>query len=359
MSLPGTASHAAMTREDTRSVTSQKRLDCSATAQALFALLERGIHTRQIITARSIENAVMVVYAVGGSTNAVLHLLAIAHEAEIPEKDFNIRRFTDVGSKVPLLANVSPHGRYHMHDLDGVGGVPAVMRELLDAGLLHGDCLTVTGKTVAENLADVPSVSKRAAQDVLRPMTNPLSPAGNHIVLLQGNLAPQSAVVKLSGKQNIRLIGPARCFDTEDSAFAAIMAGKIVKGDVLVIRYEGPKGSPGMPEMLSPGAALVGAGLGKDVALVTDGRFSGASHGIMVGHVTPEAADGGPIALLRDGDIVVVAPGDGTLSVELSDDELVRRRAIWTPPSPKPNSRGVLARYTSVVASAHYGATTS
>jgi len=197
-----------------------------------------------------------------------------------------------------------------MHDLDGVGGVPAVMRELLDAGFLHGDCLTVTGKTVAENLADVPPVSRRAHQEVLRPLSNPLAPAGNHIVVLSGNLAPESAIVKLSGKQDIRHVGPALCFDAEDDAFAEIMAGKIKKGDVLVIRYEGPKGSPGMPEMLSPGAALVGAGLGKYVPLVTDGRFSGASHGIMVGHVTPEASDGGPIALLKDGDMVTVAPLD-------------------------------------------------
>mmetsp|Transcript_87240 Transcript_87240/g.247340 ORF Transcript_87240/g.247340 Transcript_87240/m.247340 type:complete len:602 (-) Transcript_87240:87-1892(-) len=359
MALPGTASHPAMTREDPRSVPAQKRADCLAAAQALFALLERGIHARQIITAKSLENAVMVVYAVGGSTNAVLHLLAIAHEAEVPREDFNIERLHEVGQRVPLLANVSPHGRFHMHDVDGVGGIPAVMRELLDAGLLHGGCLTVTGRTVAENLAGVPSISARAAQEVLRPFGRPLAPAGNHIVVLHGNLAPESAVAKLSGKENVRHAGPARVFDAEDEAFAAIMAGGIRRGDVLVIRYEGPKGSPGMPEMLSPGAALVGAGLGKRVALVTDGRFSGASHGIMVGHVTPEAADGGPIALLRDGDLVTVAPGERLVSVDLSAEELARRRAAWAPPPPRPGCRGVLQRYARNVSSAHFGAITS
>jgi len=359
MALPGTASHAATTREDFRAVPAQKREDCAASARALFALLEQGISARRIITARSLENAVMVVYAVGGSTNAVLHLLAIAHEAEVPPADFDIQRLHDVGQRVPLLANVSPHGRYHMHDLDGVGGVPAVMRELLDAGLLHGDCLTVTGRTVAENLAGVAPVRARVAQEVLRPFGDPLAPAGNHIVVLRGNLAPQSAVVKLSGKQDVRHVGPARVFDDEDAAFAAIMAGGIQRGDVLVIRYEGPKGSPGMPEMLSPGAALVGAGLGKYVPLVTDGRFSGASHGIMVGHVTPEAVDGGPIALLRDGDVVTVAPRERELSVALSPEELAARRASWSPPPPRPGCRGVLARYAKHVASAHFGATTS
>merc|ERR1740121_454231 len=359
MALPGSASHPATTREDYRSVTAQKRMDCAQTVQAAFALMEKGIKARQIITAKSLCNAVAVIYAVGGSTNAVLHLLAIAHEAEIPNSEFNIQVFHDVGQRVPLLANVSPHGRYHMNDLDAVGGVPAVMRELLDAGLLNGDCMTCTGRTVAENLAGVPPVSARGRQEVLRPLQDPLAPAGNHIVVLSGNLAPESAVVKLSGKTDVRHVGPARCFDAEDDAFAQIIAGNIKKGDVLVIRYEGPKGSPGMPEMLSPGAALVGAGLGKYVPLVTDGRFSGASHGIMVGHVTPEACDGGPIALLRDGDMITVAPLERLLSVELSAEELAARKAAWVPPPQKPGCRGVLGRYAKCVASAHYGATTS
>ncbi|CAK0891858.1 unnamed protein product [Prorocentrum cordatum] len=359
MALPGTSGHAATSREDYRAVTPEKRQDCARSVEALFNLMEKGIRARDIITAKSLENSVMVVYAVGGSTNAFLHLLAIAHEAEIPQEEFNIERMHEVGQRVPILANVSPHGRFHMHDLDGVGGIPAIMRELLDAGLLHGGCMTVTGRTVAENLEGVAAVRGRGPQEVLKPFSDPFAPSGNHIVVLKGNLAPQSALVKLSGKQDIRHTGPARCYDTEAEAFAAVMDGTIKKGDVLVIRYEGPKGSPGMPEMLSPGAALVGAGLGKHVPLVTDGRFSGASHGIMVGHVTPEACDGGPIALLRDGDIVTVAPGERLLSVDLSVMELEARRAAWTPPPARPNTRGVLARYQKNVASAHFGATTS
>eukprot|EP00929_Paragymnodinium_shiwhaense_P007968 TRINITY_DN111898_c0_g1_i1.p1 TRINITY_DN111898_c0_g1~~TRINITY_DN111898_c0_g1_i1.p1 ORF type:complete len:597 (-),score=147.27 TRINITY_DN111898_c0_g1_i1:176-1966(-) len=359
MSPPGTASHAAATREDHRSVTPEKRADCALVADTIFMLLRTGLSTRQIITAKALDNAVMVIYALGGSTNSILHLLAIAHEAGIPREEFNIQRFVAVGSKVPLMGNLSPHGRYHMHDLDGVGGVPAVMKELLDAGLLHGDCMTVTGKTVAENLTHVASVSQRATQEVLRAFKNPLSPAGNHIVLLHGNLAPQSAVVKLSGKQDVRHTGPARVFDGEDEAFDFIMAGKLQKGDVLVIRYVGPKGAPGMPEMLSPGAAMVGAGLGKYCPLVTDGRFSGASHGIMVGHVTPEATDGGPIALVKEGDMITVAPAEGHLSVDVSAGELEERKKAWRPPADRPELKGVLSKYAKMVTSAHYGATTS
>jgi len=359
MSLPGTASKPAATREDPRAVTERKREDCAAVVAALFSLAEKGLSTRKIITSKALENAVAVVYALGGSTNAVLHILAIAHEAGIPESEFNIEGFHRVGQRVPLIGNVSPHGRYHMSDLDKIGGVPVVMRELLDAGLLHGDCMTVTGRTVAENLAGTPSVAALGLQDVLYPVSKPLAPAGNHILVLKGNLAPESAVCKLSGKTDIELTGPARCFDDEDAAFGAIMAGKIQKGDVLVIRYEGPKGSPGMPEMLSPGSALVGAGLGKYVALVTDGRFSGASHGIMVGHVTPEAAVGGPIGLLVDGDMVTVRPGNRELSVALTEEELAARRREWQPPAPKPGSFGTLGKYASQVRSAHVGATTS
>lgn len=359
MSLPGTSSKPAASRDDPRSVTQAKREDCAAVAAALFALAEKGLSTRKIITKEALENATAVVYALGGSTNAVLHILAIAYEAGIPASQFCIEDFHRIGQKVPLLGNLSPHGRYHMSDLDSIGGVPVAMRELLDAGLLHGDCMTVTGRTVAENLAGTPAVAALGAQDVLYSAANPLAPAGNHILVLQGNLAPESAVCKLSGKIDVDLTGPARCFDDEDAAFEAIMAGRIQKGDVLVIRYEGPKGAPGMPEMLSPGAALVGAGLGKYVALVTDGRFSGASHGIMVGHVTPEAAAGGPIALLVDGDMVTVRPGSRELSVALSEEELSSRRKEWQPPAPKPGSSGTLAKYAAQVRSAHVGATTS
>jgi len=359
MSLPQTGSHPAATRSDPRSLTPQKVDDCAAAAEAIFELLEKRIKTRQIITKQALENAVAVLYATGGSTNAVIHLLAIAHEAGISQSDFCIEDFQRIGEKVPLLTNVSPHGKYHMSDIDGLGGIPVIMRELLDAGLLHGDCLTVTGKTVAENLAGVPNISSLGSQDVLLPLASPLSPAGNHILVLHGNLAPESAVIKLSGKQNIEHIGPARCFDDEDAAFEAIMSGKIKKGDSLIIRYEGPKGSPGMPEMLSPGAALVGAGLGKDVALITDGRFSGASHGIMVGHVCPEASAGGPIALIRDGDMIIVQPSKRKLCIDISDEELAARRAAWTPPPLKPGTSGLLGKYARQVKSAHYGAVTT
>lgn len=358
MSLPGSASTPAATREDPRSVTDQKRQDCAATVAALFSLAEKGLSARKIICKEALENAVAIVYALGGSTNAVLHILAIAHEAGLSSEEFNIEDIHRVGQKVPLLGNLSPHGRYHMSDLDKIGGVPVVLRELMDAGLLHGHCMTVTGRTMAENLAGIPSVAALGVQDVLFPVSKPLAPKGNHILVLKGNLA-ESAVCKLSGKTDIELTGPARCFEDEDAAFEAIMAGRIQKGDVLVIRFEGPKGSPGMPEMLSPGAALVGSGLGKDVALVTDGRFSGASHGIMVGHVTPEAAAGGPIGLLVEGDMVTVRPATRELSVALSDEELARRRAEWRPPAARPGTFGVLAKYAAQVRSAHVGATTS
>lgn len=359
MALPGTASHPAASREDPRSVTDLKRKDCVNVAAQIFALMRSGLTARKIITKEALENAVAVVYAVGGSTNAVLHLLAIAYEAGIPEQDFNIETLHRVGQRIPLIANVSPHGRYHMNDLDRVGGIPVVMRELLDAGLLHGGCMTITGKTVAENLAGVPNVAGLGSQDVLLPLTAPVSPAGNHILVLRGNLAPDSAVIKLSGKKDVDFVGPARCFDDEDAAFEAILAGKIQRGDVLVIRYEGPKGAPGMPEMLSPGSALVGSGLGKYVALVTDGRFSGASHGIMVGHVTPEAAAGGPIALLQDGDVVTVRPAARELSVALSEEELAARRAAWKGPPACEGLKGLLGKYSKQVESAHRGATTS
>jgi len=357
MSLPGTASHPAMTRGDPRSVPDQKRADCAATARALFALLANRTSARKIITRESLENAVTVVYAVGGSTNAVLHLLAIAREAGIPQEQFSIEDFHKIGQRVPLIANVSPHGPFHMSDIDRLGGIPVVMRELLDAGLLHGGCLTVTGRTVAENLANTPRVGDLGEQQVLFRTSAPLAPAGNHILVLRGNLAPESAVCKLSGKLDIELTGPARCFNDEDDAFKAIVGGQIQKGDVIVIRYEGPKGAPGMPEMLGPGAALVGAGLGKHVALVTDGRFSGASHGIMVGHVTPEAAAGGPIALVRDGDMITVRPGARVLTVALTEAELEERRAQWTGP-PARLVRGTLLKYSRQVQSAHVGATT-
>jgi len=285
---------------------------------------------------------------------------AIAYEAEIPREEFCIDDFDRVGRRVPILCNVSPHGRYHVVDIDELGGLPVVMKELLAGGFLHGDCMTVTGKTVAENLADVPTIAElQGAQQVLWPVAGPYKPAGNHILVLHGNLAPESAVCKLSGKENVFHRGPAKCYDEENDAYEAIVSGKVVKGDVVVVRYEGPKGSPGMPEMLMPGGALIGCGLGKDVALVTDGRFSGASHGIMVGHVSPEAAAGGPIGLLRDGDVVTLDPGRRLLSADVPDAEMAERRRAWTPPAPKPGTRGVLAKYAALVQSAHVGAVTS
>eukprot|EP00928_Gymnodinium_smaydae_P040428 TRINITY_DN2741_c0_g2_i1.p1 TRINITY_DN2741_c0_g2~~TRINITY_DN2741_c0_g2_i1.p1 ORF type:complete len:593 (-),score=123.66 TRINITY_DN2741_c0_g2_i1:112-1890(-) len=356
LALPGSASHPAMTRSDPRSVPAAKRRDCEEAAEAVVALLKRRTTARQIITRKAMENAVAVLYACGGSTNCVLHLLAIAHEAQI---EFCIDDFDRIGKNIPILCNVSPHGKYHVCDIDEQGGLPVIMKELLVAGFLHGDCITVTGKTVAENLAAVPTVSEMAAQEVLFSVSRPYKPAGNHILVLHGNLAPESAVCKLFGKENVYHSGPAKCFDSENDAYEAITSGKIHKGDVVVVRNEGPKGAPGMPEMLMPGGALIGCGLGKDVALVTDGRFSGASHGIMVGHVSPEAAAGGPIGLVKDGDIITLDPKQRLLSVDVSDAEMAERKRAWAPPASKADARGVLDKYAKLVSSAHFGAVTS
>jgi len=298
----------------------------------------------------------VIVYALGGSTNAFLHILAIAHEAEV---HLTMEEMGDIGSKVPILANMRPHGLYHMSDLSEIGGVPIVMKELLNHGFLHGDALTCTGKTVAENLELYPSLTDLTLRDqsVVRSVSDPFAEAGRHITVIKGSLAPESALLKLSGKKMDIFQGPAICFNGEQAAFRAIIQGKIKKGSVLIIRYEGPKGSPGMPEMLSPGAALIGAGLGKDVALVTDGRFSGASHGIMVGHVCPEAAVGGPLALVEDGDVVVIDVAKRSIDLSVSEEEMARR--IWNPPLlPLTRTRGVLAKYAKIVSSAHFGALT-
>jgi len=353
MSLPYTSSHPIVDRLN--QVTADKEKDCRETVRALFDLMEKGIRSRDILTYEAFENAITVVYALGGSTNAVLHLLAIAQEAGVTK--LSIQDFNRIGDRVPLLANLSPHGRYHMADLDRIGGVPLLMKELLESGLLHGNVLTVTGRTLSENLASVPRIGEIPTQDVLRSVSSPLSPPGNHIVILCGDLAPDSAVLKLSGKQISSFVGKALVFDGEQSAFDAIMAGQVKKGSVIVIRYEGPKGSPGMPEMLAPSAAVIGAGLGKDVALVTDGRFSGATHGIMIGHVTPEASDGGPIALIRDGDTIRIDPMSRNLDVDLSEEELKRRKLEWKPPSSHFKGR-LLSKYAKLVSSAHYGAVT-
>jgi dihydroxy-acid dehydratase len=351
MSVPGSASHAAVDRRNR--ISGRKRKDCVDSVKALVGLLDRGIRARDIATREAFENAIAVMLALGGSTNGVLHLLALAHEAQVP---LELDDFQRIGKKVPLLGNFKPSGKYVMLDLDRIGGVPMVMKSLLDAGLLHGQCLTVTGKTVAENLAHAPAI--RRGQDIFFPPGRPLAPPGRHITILRGNLAPEGAVLKLSGKELDHHTGPARVFEREEDALDAILSGKIRKGDVLVIRYEGPKGGPGMREMLSPSAALMGAGLGKDVALITDGRFSGGTHGIMVGHIAPEAQAGGPIAVVREGDPITINPKDRSISLDAGPEEIADRLSRWKAPEQK-YRRGVMWKYAKLVGSASRGAVTS
>ncbi|MES2525339.1 MAG: dihydroxy-acid dehydratase [Gemmatimonadota bacterium] len=335
----------------TPAVDPRKQQECTAAGAAIRTLLERDIRPKQIMTRKAIENAITVVMALGGSTNAVLHLIAIARAAEVP---LTIDDFHEIGARVPYLADLKPSGRFVMEDLDKVGGTPALMRYLLEQGLLHGDCLTVTGRTLAENLADVPPLSE--GQEVIRPLSNPIKARG-HITILRGNLAPQGAVAKITGKEGERFRGPARVFNQEEEALHAIERGDLKAGDVAIIRYEGPRGGPGMPEMLTVTSAIIGAGLGNTVALVTDGRFSGATHGFVVGHVVPEAQDGGPIALLRDGDMVTIDAGTFSLTTDVSEDELAARRAEWTAPALRA-TRGVLFKYARFVKSASEGCVT-
>jgi dihydroxy-acid dehydratase len=304
MSLPGASSNLAVDYQNV--ISRDKQQDCVRSAQAVMALLKSGLTSRDIMTRKAFENALTVAWALGGSTNAVLHMLALAHEADI---DLTLDEIGEITSQVPLLGNFKPFGQYVMNDLHEIGGLPMVMKTLLDNGYLHGDCITVTGKTVAENLADAPAWPE--GQDVFHHPDNPFAPAGQHIRVLHGNLAEEGCVIKLSGKEMTRFSGPARVFNREEEALEAILGGTVQAGDVLVIRYEGPKGGPGMREMLSPSAALMGAGLGKDVALVTDGRFSGGTHGIMIGHVAPEAQVGGMIALVEEGDEVEIELAGG------------------------------------------------
>lgn len=352
LSLPGSASGVAVDGEN--KVIAAKKREVKEAVKALFSMMKSGKTAKNILSRKAFENAVTVMYALGGSTNAVLHLLALAHESEV---EFCIEDFNTIGGKVPLIANVKPHGKYQMADLDKIGGLPIVLKELLNNGFLHGDQITVSGKTMAENLADVPQLSEIGQQEIVFPISSPVAAAGRHILILKGNLAPESAVLKLSGKDIAGVFrGPAVVFDREEQAFQSVMKGKIKAGDVLVIRYEGPRGSPGMPEMLVPSGALVGAGLGKKVALVTDGRFSGASHGIMIGHVSPEAQVGGPIGLIEDGDIIVIDQENATLHVELTREVLRERKARWQPPPRK--LTGLLQKYSKVVSSAHAGAVT-
>eukprot|EP01120_Amphizonella_sp_Union-15-10_P012661 TRINITY_DN566_c0_g3_i1.p1 TRINITY_DN566_c0_g3~~TRINITY_DN566_c0_g3_i1.p1 ORF type:complete len:576 (-),score=102.61 TRINITY_DN566_c0_g3_i1:30-1757(-) len=351
MSLPGTASHPAV--DSNNVVTERKKQDILDTVHALFNLMAKNIRTRDIMTKKAFENAIAIIYALGGSTNGVLHLLALAREADVA---LDIQDFNRIGAKVPLLANLTPSGKYRMRDLDNIGGIPIVMKMLLDAGIIHGDCLTVSGKTVAENLAGVPKLSEIGKQDIVFPLDSPIAPPLRHIIVLKGNLAPNTAVLKLGGKFVPIFKGPAIVFDDEQSAFESIMKGNVKKGMVLVIRYEGPKGSPGMPEMLSTTAALLGAGLGQDVALITDGRFSGATRGIMIGHVTPEAYDKGPIAALADGDVITIDSEAKTLSVDLTDEVILKRLSeIKVPIKP---AVGVLGKYRRTVQGAELGAIT-
>ena len=323
---------------------------CERAGRAAMALIERNLRPRDIVTREALENAAVVVAASGGSTNAGLHLPAIAHEAGI---DFTLEDVCDVFRRTPYIADLKPGGRYVAKDLHEAGGVPILIRALLDGGYLHGDAVTVTGRTLAENHADV---AFPRDQDVVRPTDDPLSATGG-VVGLKGNLAPDGAIVKIAGMKRLRFRGPARCFDTEEACLDAVLARRFDEGDVLVVRYEGPKGGPGMREMLSTTSALYGQGMGEAVALVTDGRFSGGTRGFCIGHVGPEAAEGGPIGLLEDGDTVVIDAGKGTLDVELSDAELARRRSAWRP-RPTDYNAGTIWKYARTVGPARAGAVT-
>ncbi len=343
MSLPYSASYPAESPE--------KMDECTRAGAAMRLLLERDIKPSDIMTREAFENAMVVVMALGGSTNAVLHLIAMAKTGGV---ELTIDDFQAVSDRVPFLADLKPSGRFVMEDLHKVGGTPAVMKYLLENGYINGDCLTVTGQTVAENLADVPNLA--AGQEIIQPLDDPIKQTG-HIQILRGNLAPEGSVAKITGKEGLVFSGTARVYDSEEEMLAGLEAGEIVKGDVIVIRYEGPKGGPGMPEMLTPTSAIMGAGLGKDVALLTDGRFSGGSHGFIVGHICPEAQEGGPIALVRTGDKITIDAEKRAIDVALSDAELAQRRAAWTMP-PYKATRGTLYKYIKNVQSASEGCLT-
>jgi dihydroxy-acid dehydratase len=343
LSLPGSSTMAA---ED-----NEKRESAANSGRALVHAIGKQILPRELLTRKAFENAISVVMAVGGSTNAVLHLLAIAHVAEVP---LSLDDFAVIGARVPVLCDLKPSGKYVATDLHRAGGIPQVMKVLLDNDLLHGDALTITGQTVGEVLKMVPD-SPRRDQDVIRPFDQPLYKRG-HLSILRGNLASEGAVAKTSGVKHARITGPARVFDSEEECLNAILSGKIKSGDVIVIRYEGPKGGPGMREMLSPTSALIGAGLGDSVGLITDGRFSGGTYGMVVGHVAPEAAVGGAIALVHEGDQITIDAEQRSLHLHAADEELQKRRASWRPPVSR--ARGVLAKYAKLVSSASLGAIT-
>ena len=355
MMLPRGASHPA-DHDAASDIHEDVRAQAHASVDALYRLIAAGIRPLDIMTERAFENAIVTVYAMGGSTNMYLHLLAIAREAQVP---ITIERIQQVGERIPLLVNLQPHGRYAMASLHALGGVPIVMKELLRHGLLHGDVMTVTGRTLAENLASVPTLEALGAQDVVFPIARPIAPPNNHISVLTGNLAPESCVLKLSGKtlEKGQFRGTARVFESEADTMKAIRAGEIVAGQVVVVRNVGPVGGPGMPEMVMLTIQLQGRGLAEDVALITDGRFSGVSHGILIGHISPEAARGGPIAAVRDGDTIVIDPGARTLNLLVADEEIARRMADWRAPdlSGRVRRGSVHDKYIRLVSSAHHG----
>jgi dihydroxy-acid dehydratase len=343
MSLPNSSAQDA--------VSDHKRSDSTRAGAAVVELIKRGIRPSQIMTRKAFENAITVSIALGGSTNAVLHLLAIASSANVK---LQLDDFTRIGRRVPVLADLRPSGRYSMSELVAIGGIQPLMKTLLDAGLLHGDCLTVTGATLADNLANVAPYP--AGQQIVRPLADPIK-KDSHLVVLYGNLAPEGAIAKITGKEGLRFTGSARVFDSEEDSLKGILGGKVKAGDVVVIRYEGPKGGPGMREMLSPTGAIIGKGLGSDVALITDGRFSGGSHGFVVGHVSPEAAVGGAMALVKNGDGITIDAERREINLDVSAAELKRRRKAWKPPKPYAR-RGALAKYAKQVSSASFGAVT-
>ncbi len=343
MSLPNSSAQNAVSQD--------KLNDSRAAGVAVVNLLKLDLKPRDIMTKKAFENAITVIISLGGSTNAVLHLLAMAHACGVK---LQLDDFTRIGKKVPVLADLRPSGKYMMSELIKIGGIQPLMKMLLDAGLLHGDCMTVTGKTLRENLKDVQPYP--AGQDVVRSLDNPIKP-NSHLVILRGNLAPEGAVAKISGKEGLAFTGKAKVFDSEEKALQAILAGKIKKGHVVVVRYEGPKGGPGMREMLSPTAAIMGRGLGGDVALITDGRFSGGSHGFVVGHITPEAYTGGPLALVQNDDEITIDSTKRSLLLNVSEKELKARKKAWKQPKPR-YTHGVLAKYAALVGSASEGAVT-
>jgi len=332
-------------------VSPQKNADCRNAGAAVLNMLKRGILPSDIISKEALENAITVIIALGGSTNAVMHLLAIAHTAKIK---LTLEDFTPIGRRVPVLADLKPSGRFLMSELVSIGGIVPMMKTLLAEGLLHGDCLTVTGKTLKQNL--VPFKPYPKGQEIIRPIKNPIK-KDSHLVILKGNLASEGAVAKISGKEGEKFSGSARVFESEEKALEAILANKIKKGDVIVIRYEGPRGGPGMREMLSPTSAVMGAGLGKDVALITDGRFSGGTHGFVVGHITPEAFDGGALAIVKNGDPITIDGVKHSLTLDIPAKEIADRLSKWKKPKPR-YDRGVLAKYAKLVSTASEGAVT-